>query len=128
MMDLTSQKILVPAALFAILSPGLLLSLPSTNIGSMTTGLLPVIIHALVLIIAYWALTKSNLLKVSLTQADLLVPALLFILLSPGVLLTLPPKGGIWMTRTTSVPAIAVHTVVFMVAFALLRQKFPQYY
>ncbi len=128
MMDLTSQKILVPAALFALLSPGLLLSLPSKNIGSMATGTLPVLIHALVLVLVYWALTKARVVKNSLTQADLLVPALLFVLLSPGMLLTLPPKGGIWMTKTTSLPAIAVHTVVFMVAFALLRQKFPQVY
>ena len=128
MMDFTSPKVLVPAALFALLSPGLLLSLPSTNVGSMRTGNLPVLIHALVLVLVYWALVNFKILKVSLTKADLIVPAVLFLLLSPGMLLSIPPNGGIWMTKTTSVPSIAVHTAVFILVFSLLRQKFPQVY
>lgn len=128
MMDFTSPKVLVPAALFALLSPGLLLSLPSTNVGSMRTGNLPVLIHALVLVLVYWALVNFKILKVSLTKADLIVPAVLFLLLSPGMLLSIPPNGGFWMTKTTSVPSIAVHTAVFILVFSLLRQKFPQVY
>ncbi len=51
-----------------------------------------------------------------------LLPTLLFVLLSPGVLLTLPPKGkGIWMSGQTSLLAVAVHAVVFMLAFNYLR-------
>ena len=46
--------------------------------------------------------------------------ALLFFLLSPGVLLTLPPSsGGIWMSRQTSLAAAAVHAVVFVVVMRL---------
>ena len=42
--------------------------------------------------------------------------ALLFFLLSPGVLLTIPPgSGGLWMSRQTSLIAAAVHAVVFVV-------------
>lgn len=128
MIDLTSPKILVPAALFALLSPGLLLSLPSASVASMSTSVTSVMIHALVLILAYWGLVKSNLLKVNLTKADLIVPAVLFILLSPGMLLTLPPKGGLIMSRQTSIPSIAVHTLVFVAVFGLLRKQFPQVY
>jgi hypothetical protein len=128
MMDLTSQKILVPAALFALLSPGLLLGLPSLKIGSMQTSNFSVFIHALVLILVYWGLVKSGLLKVSLTKADLVVPAILFLLLSPGILLSIPPKGGLFMSKQTSLPSIAVHTVVFALVFSILRQKFPVYY
>lgn len=51
-----------------------------------------------------------------------LLPTLLFVLLSPGVLLTLPPKGkGIWMSGQTSLIAVLVHAVVFAVAFSYLR-------
>ena len=125
-MDLQNPKILVPAILFALLSPGMLLSLPSMNIASGRTNLMSVGIHALVLVLFYWGLTKLNVLKTSLSTADLLVPAVLFVLLSPGVLLTLPP--GKFMSGTTSVPAVAVHTIVFILAFALLRKQFPQVY
>ena len=51
-----------------------------------------------------------------------LLPTLLFVLLSPGVLLTLPPKGkGIWMSGQTSLLAVAVHAIVFVIAFNYLR-------
>ena len=45
----------------------------------------------------------------------MLVEIILFILLSPGLLLTLPPlsKSGVFMSRKTSVIAILVHAIVF---------------
>lgn len=43
-----------------------------------------------------------------------LIATLLFVLLSPGLLLTLPPIAGKWyMTGKTSVAAILVHAVLF---------------
>ena len=40
--------------------------------------------------------------------------ALLFFVLAPGVLLTLPPGSkGVWMSRQTSLAAAAVHALVF---------------
>lgn len=125
-MDMQSPKILVPAALFALLSPGLLLSLPSFKIASGETGLTSIVIHAFVFVIIYWLLAKSGMLKSSITKADLLVPMILFILLSPGLLLELPP--GRIMSGHTNIPAVAVHTVVFALLFGILRSKFPQYY
>ena len=51
----------------------------------------------------------------------LLTAVLLFILLSPGLLLTLPPVGGkVWMSGKTCVTAIFVHAVVF---FVLLKYR-----
>ncbi len=48
---------------------------------------------------------------------------LLFILLSPGVLLTLPPIGGkIFMSGKTSLVAVLVHAVVFYVLLSFRRQ------
>lgn len=50
------------------------------------------------------------------------LPTLLFVLLSPGVLLTLPPKGkGVWMSGQTSLTAVLVHAVVFIVAYNYLK-------
>lgn len=48
--------------------------------------------------------------------------AILFFVLSPGVLLTLPPVGKKWwMSGQTSIMAAAVHAVVFAVVLYLLR-------
>jgi hypothetical protein len=53
----------------------------------------------------------------------LLAATLLFVLLSPGVLLTLPPIGGkIFMSGKTSVIAVLVHAVVFYVLLSMRRQ------
>ena len=61
--------------------------------------------------------------------ADVLVPVLLFILLSPGVLLTLPPlRKGAYMSGETSLTSVLVHALVFAVVYMGLRQTFPKYY
>jgi hypothetical protein len=123
MFDVTGPKVLVPAVLFAILSPGMLLALPQG------AGLLvQALVHALVLTLVYWAIAKF-VLKISLTQADLLVPAALFVLLTPGLLLTIPPKnGGLFQSGQTSATAVGAHTLVFALLFAFLRGQFPRYY
>jgi hypothetical protein len=53
----------------------------------------------------------------------LFAATVLFILLSPGVLLTLPPIGGkIFMSGKTSLVAVLVHAVVFYVLLSYRRQ------
>ena len=53
MIDITGPKVLAPALLFAVLSPGLLLALPRG------AGLIvQAAVHALVLAILYWAIAK----------------------------------------------------------------------
>ena len=125
MIDLMSPKILVPAALFALLSPGLFPSSDATSLKMVAT-------RAALLLIIYWAIVKIGLIKVSLTRADLLVPASLFLLLSPGMLLTIPPgKIGGALTGaagSTSPSAIGVHTFVFMIVYSVLRSAFPKVY
>lgn len=54
-------------------------------------------------------------------DANVLVPVVLFILLSPGVLLSLPPGAG----RLTQV---VTHAVVLGLVYWTLRSVFPQYY
>ena len=49
--------------------------------------------------------------------------ALLFFVLSPGVLLTLPPVGKkIWMSGQTSCMAAFVHAIVFVGVLWLIRE------
>lgn len=48
----------------------------------------------------------------------IILATILFILLSPGLLVTIPPTGGFWMSETTSNLAVIVHGVVF---FAILK-------
>jgi hypothetical protein len=123
MIDITAPKVLVPTILFALLSPGLVLSLPPGS------GLLiQALFHALVLALLSWVIIKF-VFKFTLTPADLIVPAILFILLTPGVLLTLPPSGGpVFLSGQTGIVPVMVHSVVFSILFASLRGVFPQYY
>ena len=51
----------------------------------------------------------------------MLLLALLFILLSPGVLITLPPVGrSIFMTRKTSLLSVIVHSILFVIVYSVL--------
>ena len=54
-------------------------------------------------------------------DANVFVPVVLFILLTPGILLALPPGSGL-LTQTLT------HAVVFGVVYWGLRSIFPQYY
>lgn len=127
--DVTSQKVAIPAALFLALSPGMLLKTNGSKIsfGNVSTDKMAVFFHALVFFLVYSLIAKA--LGLVLTKTDLLVTTVLFLALSPGMLLTLPPgKGGMFMSGETSQSAIVAHTVVYAVVFALIRKQFPTLY
>lgn len=128
---INSQTVLIPALLFLALSPGLLLQLPTAGLklNTMKTDQRSVLLHSLVLMLALFLIFKF-VMNQSFKQADLVVPAILFILLSPGMLLNIPPLAGgkFWMTKQTTLPSIAVHTLVFAVVYAVLRAQFPSVY
>jgi hypothetical protein len=128
MIDITSPKVSTPAALFALLSPGLILQLPDTlKLNTMKTSVRSASFHALVFVLVYSMVAKS--MGLVLKQTDLIVPGILFFLLSPGVLLTIPQgSNGLYMSRQTSMVSILTHALVFAVVFASLRKFFPQYY
>lgn len=134
MIDVLAEKVSIPAALFAVLSPGLLLQLPEKLPGRnknflMTgeTSRMSVAFHMLVFVAVYHLIAKQ--LGLVLSRNDYIVPALLFLVLSPGMLLTLPPGSkGPFMSGQTSLVSVLVHAVVFAVVFALLRTNFPQFY
>ena len=127
--DITSPKVAIPAALFLALSPGVLVTTAGKNVKFMNrkTAQPAVFFHALVFFLVYSLIAKA--MGIVLTKTDLLVTTTLFLALSPGLLLTLPPgSGGVVRSGQTSLPAVVTHAVVFAVVFALLRRQFPQFY
>ena len=129
MIDITGPKVSIPTVLFTLLSPGLLLELPKQKNFLCTgrTSRQSVLFHALVFLIIYRLVARVY--GVALRPTDLVVPTVLFMLLSPGMLLTLPQSsGGVFMSGQTSVTAVLVHSLVFAIVFAFLRKTFPQYY
>jgi len=52
---------------------------------------------------------------------NIIVPMILFILLTPGLLVTLPDKGD-------KVTVAIVHTLIFGAIYTLLRTVFAKYY
>lgn len=122
MIDITSPKVLVPCILFALLNPGLILGLPTGE-----THLMQTLFHALIFsILSYVIITYYF--KFTMTKADIIVPALLFVLLTPGVVVTLPPNGKLFASGKSGIVPIGVHSVVFAVLYATLRGQFSQYY
>jgi|SRR5210317_187359 hypothetical protein len=124
--DITSQKVAIPTALFLALSPGLILKTNGSKIsfGKMGTDRMTIFFHALVFFLVYSLIAKA--MGIVLTKTDLLATTVLFLALSPGLLLTLPP--GTIASEQTSIPAILTHTVVYALVFALLRKQFPKFY
>ena len=127
--DITSQKVAIPAALFLALSPGVLLTTTGKDVKFMSgrTSQMATMFHALVFFLVYSLIAKM--MGLVLTKTDLIVTTVLFLALSPGLLLTIPPgSGGLIRSGETSIAAALTHSVVFAVVFALLRRQFPQFY
>lgn len=127
--DITSQKVAVPAALFLALSPGVFVTTTGTNVKftNRQTSQMAVFFHALVFFIVYSLVARF--MGLVLTKTDLLVTTAMFIALSPGLLLSIPPgSGGIFQSGQTSIESVVTHSIVFAVVFALLRRQFPQFY
>jgi hypothetical protein len=127
--DITSQKVAIPAALFMALSPGILVTTAGKNVKFMNrkTNQMAIFFHALVFFLVYSLVARA--MGLVLTKTDLIVTTVLFLALSPGLLLTLPPgSGGVFRSGQTSLAAALTHAIVFAVVFALLRRQFPQFY
>jgi hypothetical protein len=111
------------------LSPGVLLTTDgrSLKIRNGKTNQMAIMFHALVFFLVYSLIAKA--LGLVLTKTDLIVTTTLFLALSPGLLLTIPPgSGGLLRSGQTSLPAALTHAIVFALVFALLRRQFPQFY
>ena len=126
--DITSQKGAIPAALFLALSPGVLLTTNGSKVTFMNrkTNQSAIFFHALVFFLVYSLIAKA--MGLVLTRTDLVVTTVLFLALSPGLLLTLPPgSGGVMRSGQTSLEASLTHAIVFAVVFALFRRQFPPF-
>ena len=86
------MSLVITSALFALLS-----FTPNSN----------KIINSLLFIVTYWTIAKA--MGIILTRADLIVPMVLFLALSPGL---------------SNTNTVLIRTLLF----ALLRKFFPQYY
>lgn len=119
-----SEHIMQMALLFALLSPGLLVQIPPSSDNceqrvnvefmNMKTSNVSVLVHALVLMVV--------LLTMGVSKNKVMTAVLLFVMLSPGFLLQLPPgeDGHVIATNKTSFTSVAVHTLVFMVMYGAL--------
>ena len=123
--DLRSPKVFTPAILFAVLNSGLL-PIVSKNSTHFSTGLL---FNALLFTVIYYVVISFFTNIKGMTSADIIVPLVLFIVLTPGVLLTIPPASkGLFMSGQTTGNAVIVHSVVYAIVYAILRGKFAKYY
>ncbi len=101
--DITGPKVIIPTLIFMALN---------------FQGIRPDLLHVSIFVPAYFLVAKMN--GIQLTVADLVVPTMLYMLLSPGVIFQVPSSGG--------VPALLAHTLLFATLFAFLRGQFPRYY
>jgi len=116
--------------LFLTLSPGLIVTLYPGNKGfffSSESNYYSIIIHTFLLafiLVSNQKSTKGTLNdRIKIEEKDIIPISaiLLFVLLTPGLLITLPPNdGSLFLSGNTSRIAIVVHTVIFIVIFILL--------
>ena len=126
-----SIKILAYTLLFFLLSPGFLLTLYPSSRGfflSGQTNYYSIILHTFVLSLLIVSFdpnkktqqnTKNN--KINDREIIQMVALLLFFVLSPGLLVTLPPKfDGLFFSKETSIPAVLTHTGIYLVLLYIL--------
>ena len=138
--------------LFIILSPQLLFTLPDVKAGSLLShstadvSYTQALVHAVIFIICHHYLGKSLMRAMGLIPAaeDTTPSAMvgvadfvcgtLFFLLTPGVLLTLPPVNmsltsskDVVCTHKTTIPAVIVHAAVFVLAHHYVVQIMHAY-
>ena len=128
MIDISGPKVSIPAGLFALLSPGLLVNLPESHkLFSLQTSTHSVLFHSMIFLICYKTAARAA--GLVLNQTELIVPTILFILLNPGILITVPASSrGVWHSGQTSVVAILTQALMFEIVYAFIRKTFPLYY
>lgn len=59
---------------------------------------------------------------------QLIIPFILFIVLSPGIIMTVPPSSyeRRWFTEETSMQAVIIHGLVFGIIYFFIRRLLPQ--
>jgi len=104
--DVTTPKVVIPTVLFAAFQ---LAPLPLDPIQkALASGILLYAVY-------------STVLNRTFTKADIFAHVLLFLALTPGVLVTLPPGASFQ-------EAVAVHSIIFSIVFSALRHYFAVYF
>jgi len=116
--------------LFLTLSPGLIVTLYPGNKGfffSSQTNYYSIIIHTFLLafiIVSNQKSTKGTLNDRTKIEDKDIIPItaiLLFVILTPGLILTLPHNDGpLFLSGNTNRIAIIVHTIIFIIMFIIL--------
>ncbi|CAL9014846.1 unnamed protein product [Prunus brigantina] len=122
--------VFVAVVLFILLTPGLLIQMPGKSrfveFGNFQTSGISILVHSII----YFALICIFLLAIGvhmyeIIMADwgpILIGVVLFILLQPGLLFSLPGNSRQveFGSMKTNGKAIAVHTLIFFALYAIL--------
>ena len=136
------MEVLLATLLFILLSPCLIFTIPPGKGGVLSgdsTSNIAILVHACLFFIAQKLVQDKvwpfNLLNDAVTEVRAthykdraggppasrsiapLIATLLFIVLSPGLIVTLPPdEGALFMSEDTNTIAVIVHAVIYFVA------------
>ena len=136
------MEVLLATLLFILLSPGLIFTIPPGGKGGILSGdntsNIAILVHACLFFIAQkmtvdkqWPFDMLNDAvkevrasqykdRASIPEAMKIAPLIatvLFIILSPGLLITLPPdEGALFMSEDTNTLAVLVHGIIYFVA------------
>jgi len=112
MINIFGAKVSIPAALFVALSPGFI-----TN--KFHTSYQQVLFRSLVFVLAYHLI--ASLIGLVLTQRDLIMGALLFIILNPGMLVTANDTGIVFFSGQTNLNAIIIQAFIYAIILSIVR-------
>ena len=112
MINITGVKVSIPAALFMALSPGFI-----TN--KFHTSYQQVLFRSLIFVLAYYLI--ANAIGLVLTQRDLIMGVLLFIILNPGMLMTANDTGIVFFSGQTNLNAIITQTFIYAIILSIVR-------
>lgn len=134
-------KTVVYSLLFLLLSPGFLINLYPYEKGyflSEETSYYALFLHTFLLGFLLVAFEQKRYLdikniKTQLTQVETrevvpLVMIILFVLLSPGIIFTIPSGDkGIFFSKQTSYLAVLIHTIIFIFSFGFSVELLDKY-
>lgn len=112
MLNITGAKVAIPSALFVALSPGFL-----TN--TFQTSYQQVLFNALIFVLVYHLI--ATMIGLVLTQRDLIMGALLFVLMNPGMLVSANNSGVVFFSGQTNLNSIIIQAFIYAVVLTQVR-------
>lgn len=126
-------KVVVHSLLFMLLQPGFLLNIYPGDKGfflSEQTGYIAILLHTFILAFILVAFEErrsldtrnitTQLTKIETRDIIPIITILLFVLLSPGLILTIPRESnGIFFSGQTSHLSVIIHSIVFVFIFGI---------